>query len=139
MQHEELRLRTRDGEAEAHAFSPDGAGPFPPVLVYLDGIGMRPAMHEIARRIAAEGYYVLLPDIFYRTPDWKNKDAKKVFTDPDLRAQVMTRVMPSANAANAMRDTESWIAHVERQKNVKHDRLAVTGFCMGGRLAITAA
>src|SRR3954469_10263189 len=103
MKHTEFQLSTPDGQAESHAFYPDRPGPFPPVIVYMDGIGMRPAMHEIAQRVAADGYYALLPNIFYRIPEWKNMDAHTVFTDPVTRTEVMTKVIPSANAANAMR------------------------------------
>ena len=45
---------------------PDGAGPFPVVLFYMDAPAMREELHEMARRIAGQGYYVLLPDLFYR-------------------------------------------------------------------------
>src|ERR1051325_10565540 len=102
MRHNAFTIQTKDGPAEAHAYSPDGRGPFPPVVVYMDAIGMRPAMHDIAKRIAGDGYYVLLPDVLHRVPGWKNMDAKTVFTDPSTRTKVMTEVIPAASAAKAM-------------------------------------
>ncbi len=59
----QIEIRTEDGSCPAHVY---GEGSAPSVLVYLDGIGMRPAMQTIAERIAAAGYHVLMPDVFYR-------------------------------------------------------------------------
>jgi len=131
-------IRTRDGLCPTRIFHPDGDGPWPPVIVYMDAVGIRPAMVEIAARIAAEGYYVLLPDLFYRV-DFDASQGLKLFTDPDFRKDVLTRVMPSASQANVMRDTDAFLEHLDHQPKSRTDRLGVTGYCMGGRLALYAA
>jgi carboxymethylenebutenolidase len=136
--HTQIEIQTEDGRCEAHAFRPDGAGSWSPVLMYMDGIGIRPALFEIAERIAGEGYYVLLPDLFYRV-GFRAADAKTVFTDPTTRADLMTRVMPSASAANIMRDTEAFLAHFDAQRSVRPGPIGLTGYCMGGRLSLYAA
>jgi carboxymethylenebutenolidase len=63
----------------------------------------------------------------------------KMFTDPAVRADWMARVLPAASAANIMRDTEVFLAHFDAEPNVKHGRIGITGYCMGGRLSLYAA
>lgn len=138
MLHTTLQIETRDGRCPAHVFQPSGAGPFPAVLMYMDGIGMRSALVDIAARIAAAGYYVLLPNLFYRV-GYNAEHGVNVFSDPVARADLMTRIMPSASPANIMSDTEAFLAHFEAQPNVEHERIGITGYCMGGRLAFYAA
>jgi carboxymethylenebutenolidase len=66
MPHTHVEIETGDGRCPTHVYHPAGAGPWPAVIVYMDAGGIRPAMMEIAERIAYDGYYVLLPDLFYR-------------------------------------------------------------------------
>lgn len=138
MPHTELEIETADGLCPTHVYHPDGSGPWPTVIMYMDGIGMRPALMEIAERIANDGYYVLLPNLFYRVK-FDASNGMKVFTDPDLRRDLMTRVMPSASSTNIMRDTEALLAHVSAQREARSERIGITGYCMGGRLAVYAA
>lgn len=138
MPHTPLQITTQDGVCPAHAYYPEGDGPFPAVLLYMDGIGMRPAVLDVAKRIAAAGYYVLAPNLFYRV-GYGAEYGVGVFEDPDTRADLMNRIMPSAKGDNAMRDTEAFLAHFDAQANVKRGKIGVTGYCMGGRLALTAA
>jgi len=136
--HSQLQIRTADGVCPTHAYSPNGAGPWPGVIMYMDGIGMRPALMEIAERIAEAGYYVMLPDLFYRV-DFDASNGMKVFTDPVLRQDLMTRVMPSAKPSNIMRDTDALLAQMDANPDVRSDRIGINGYCMGGRLALYAA
>ena len=138
MPHTELQIETADGHCPTHAYHPSGNGPWPGVIMYMDGIGMRQALMEIAERIANNGYYVLLPNLFYRV-EFDASHGMKVFTDPDLRKDLMTRVMPSASPANVMRDTEVLLAHLAAQREARRERIGITGYCMGGRLAVYAA
>jgi carboxymethylenebutenolidase len=138
MPHTELQIETADGRCPTHAYRPEGKGPWPGVIMYMDGVGMRPALMEIAERIANAGYYVLLPDLFYRV-EFDASNGARVFTDPVLRQDLMTRVMPSASNANVMRDTEALLVHLTAQPAVRAGNVGVTGYCMGGRLAVYAA
>ena len=63
----ELEIATHDGRCPSYVWRPPGRGPWPAVLVYMDGIGIRPAMLEVGERLATQGYFVLLPDLFYRS------------------------------------------------------------------------
>jgi carboxymethylenebutenolidase len=117
---------------------PDGAGPWPAVLLYMDGIGLRPALVDIARRIASAGYYVLLPDLFYRTGH-RVADVTAFFTDPAARREWMEKVLPSATAERIMSDTGSFLRHLESDPHALAERIGITGYCMGGRMSLTAA
>lgn len=138
IQHVATEIETQDGRCPSHAFFPDRAGRWPAVIVFMDGIGMRSAVLDVAARIASAGYYAFLPDLFYRV-GYKAEYGVNVFSDPVARADLMTRIVPSASAANVMRDMEAFLAHVDAQPNVRRGRIGLTGYCMGGRLSLYAA
>jgi len=136
--HTELQLETQDGVCPTHAFQPNGEGPWPGVLMFMDGIGMRPALWTIADRIAGQGYFVLLPNLFYRV-GYNAEYGVSVFSDPEKRADLMTRIMPSAKPANVMRDTDVLLEYMDGLEDVRAEKIGITGYCMGGRLAMYAA
>jgi carboxymethylenebutenolidase len=138
MPHTQVQIDTPDGRCPTHVFHPDGPGPWPGVIVYMDAIGMRPAMEEIAERIANAGFFVLLPDLFYRV-EFDASQGARIFSDPKAREDLMTRVMPSASSANVMRDTGAFLAYMDSRPEVDSTRIGVVGYCMGGRLALYAA
>lgn len=138
MHHAQPQLETADGRCPTHVYHPDGRGPWPGVIVYMDAIGIRAAMMEIAERIASAGYFVLLPDLFYRV-EFDASLGPAVLTDPAARQDLFTRVMPSASPANVVRDTEALLAYLDSRHEVRHDRMGLVGYCMGGRLALYMA
>src|SRR5579884_2923023 len=105
MTHQTLELRTADGVCPAHVCHPDGDGPWPGVLMFMDGIGMRPALVHMAERLAGTGAWVLLPDLFYRAGAYEAADAKKLVSDPAVRAAWFQKMMPAAGVEKTMRDT----------------------------------
>lgn len=138
MPHTQIEVETADGRCPTHVLHPEGSGPWPGVIVYMDAIGMRPAMIEIAERIANDGYYVLLPDLFYRV-EFDASLGARIFSDPAARNDLMTRVIPSASPTNVMSDAEALLAHMAARPEVRHEPIGITGYCMGGRLALYAA
>lgn len=135
----QISIRTQDGTCPAHVFQPSGTGPWPGVLFFMDGIGIRPALFAMGERLASAGYYVLLPDLFYRAGPYDPPDAKKVFTDPVVRAEWFSRFMPTSSSANVMRDVRAFLAHFAAQRQVRQSKIGTTGYCMGGRLSLCAA
>jgi carboxymethylenebutenolidase len=78
---QELDIETSDGQMNTLVTYPEDGGPFPVVLFFMDAMGKREELHEMAGRIAAVGYYVLLPNLYYRrvreyVPDWTDEDKK---------------------------------------------------------------
>jgi len=133
-----IDIKTDDGLCPAYVFEPKGSGPWPGVLFFMDGIGIRPAMFTMGERLAREGYFVLMPDLYYRAGPYAPMDAKTVFTDPAQRAQLMSRFMGTATAANVMKDTRAFLDYLGSQPKVRSPKVGITGYCMGGRLALCA-
>jgi carboxymethylenebutenolidase len=125
-----IDITTDDGVCPTYRF---GDATRPNVLMYMDGIGMRPAMHAIAERLAGAGYHVLLPDLFYRLGPYTAPEPAQLFGDPAVRAAWFARIGPHMSAATAMRDTRALLAQLPAA------RVATTGYCMGGRMSLTAA
>ena len=135
-----VTLKTRDGQTEVSVFRPDsGEGPWPAVLVYQDGRGIRPALFELGERIAQGGYFVLLPDLFYRAGPYEAPDADAFSRDPELRKQWQQKYMATATKANVRSDTEAFLAFLAAQPDVSSLAIGTTGYCMGGGLSLSAA
>jgi carboxymethylenebutenolidase len=135
----QVAIATPDGAARAFVFMPRGQGPWPAVILYMDAIAIRPALFEMAERLAGHGYYVLLPDMFWRAGDYPEIDAKRVFADEALRAELFTKLMPSTDPEKAMRDTGAFLAWLAAQPLAKPGPMGVTGYCMGAGVALRAA
>jgi carboxymethylenebutenolidase len=134
-----IDIKTEDGTCPSYVFHPEGNGPWPAVLVYMDGIGIRPAMLEIGERLATHGYYVLLPDLFYRSGPYKPMDAKVMFTDTEKRKILMEKFIAVATPAGVMSDTRAFLDYLAAQPEVKPGGIGTTGYCLGGRQSLTAA
>jgi carboxymethylenebutenolidase len=133
-----IEIKTRDGVCPSYVYRPEGAGPWPAVLVYMDGLAIRPAMLELGERLATMGYYVLLPDLFYRSGDYAPMDPHKVFSDPEARKGLMA-MFALANQAAVMSDTQAFLDYLGAQTDVKAGGYGATGYCMGGSMSLTAA
>jgi carboxymethylenebutenolidase len=134
----DVEIKTPDGTCDA-AFIHPKSGSHPGVLIWTDAFGLRPSMRAIGKRIAAEGYSVLVPNPFYRV-------AKDPFTDASTfnfqtdRAKI-TPLMASVNAAgNAEKDAVAYVAFLDAQKEVnKAKKIGTQGYCMGGPLVVKTA
>lgn len=138
MQREMIQLRTNDGLCPTHLFEPDGQGQYPGVVMFMDGLGIRPALFDMAARMAAGGYCVLLPDLYYRS-GYVVRDTATLFTDPVTRADWSTRVMPTVSVANIMRDMPAFLALLDTRATVSKGPFGTTGYCLGGKLSLAAA
>jgi len=125
-----LEIKTDDGVCPTTMY---GDSSKPNVLMYMDGIGMRPALHAMAERLANAGFYVMLPDLFYRIGPYTAPEPAKLFSDPDVRDQWFKTLRQVATSANMMRDTRALLEHLPAAK------VGTTGYCMGGRLSLIAA
>ena len=134
-----IEIKTRDGVCPCYVYKPEGNGPWPAVLVYMDGLAIRPAMLEIGERLATLGFYVLLPDLFYRSGPYAPFNPHTVFTDPDERKNLMENYFSKVTQANIMSDTKAFLDYLDAQPDVKHTGYGATGYCMGGLMALTAA
>lgn len=134
-----VEIEAAAGPCEAHVFRPAGEGPFPAVLFYMDGPGIRPGLFEMGQRLAANGYFVLMPDLFYRLGGSNLGQAQRLFSEPEFRKSWITKYLPSASIANVRADTPSFLAYLAAQEDVLQPKVGVTGYCMGGGHALTSA
>src|SRR6478672_1528630 len=86
----DVMVPTPDGTADAVLFHPAGSGSWPAVLMWPDILGLRPVFREMGRRLAAEGYVVLVPNPFYRTKRAPIVTGAFDFNDPKQRDSVMS-------------------------------------------------
>ena len=138
MPHDTTSVRTQDGDCPVHTFSPAGNGPWPGALLLMDGHGLRPALFEMAERLAGGGYVVAVPDLYYRT-GYVAPAGARLFSDPVARAHWTEHVLPTISIANVMRDMPAFFDLLHSRRDVHDGPVGVTGYCLGGRLALAAA
>jgi carboxymethylenebutenolidase len=129
-----VTIETRDGKCPAYVYRPEGSGPWPAVLMYMDAIGIRPAMLGLGERLATYGYVVLVPDVYYRGGPYEPM-THQTFRDPELRKRLREPATPD----NVMSDTRAFIDYLKAQPDVKPGGIGTTGYCMGGNLSLRAA
>lgn len=135
-----IEIETRDGRAPATVFRPDiGEGPWPAVLQYHDGRGIRQAQFEIAQRIANAGYLVLLPDLFYRAGPYTAPSGTDFAQNPDLRQAWFEKYIGSASKPNVRSDTEAFLEYLAKEKDVNTLAVGTLGYCFSGGLSLLAA
>lgn len=129
-------VTTPDGACDAAFFHPAGKGAWPAVLVWPDALGLRPAFRDMGRRLAAEGYAVLVPNPFYRTRKAPVIEGPFDFNNPDDRAK-LTALRAPLTADAVTRDSVAHLAFLDAQKVVKSKAKAgVQGYCMGGPMTM---
>jgi carboxymethylenebutenolidase len=139
---EQVTLQAADGPCQAYVLTPQGAaqagaGPWPGVIFYMDAFGIRPGMIQMATHLAAQGYVVLLPDLFYRHGPYGPLEPRQVFKG-DFRA-IIGPLTESTDNHRAAQDTAACIAYLDSRPDVAKTKIGTVGFCMGGGMALTAA
>src|SRR3954470_6722253 len=124
---DKVEIRTTDGVCPSYLSHPTGGGPWPAVLMYMDGVGIRPAMLEVGERLATYGYLVLLPDLFYRSGPYEPMNAAQVFADPQQRQLLRDRFSVHINQDKIMSDTEAFLAYLAARPDVKPGPVGATG------------
>lgn len=133
-----IEITTRDGTCPAYAYRPAGRGPWPAALMYMDGIGIRPAMLEAGEHLASLGYLVLLPDLYYRAGPYAPMDGRTLFSNPESRKMLMEKFFPVASQALIMADTRAFLDWIAAQPDAKRGKVGTVGYCMGGVMAFAS-
>ena len=127
-------VKTADGRMPVFIAEPAGTGPFPAVVMYQNVGGLSQVLVELARRVASNGYYCALPDLYYRLG--------KIVIDPDSKdAHVLALrkvVLDSLTDAGVMADTRALLAHIDGDRAAAGGVKGTVGFCMGGRFSVQA-
>ncbi|MUL44905.1 dienelactone hydrolase family protein [Mycobacterium sp. CBMA293] len=131
-------IPTNDGSCDVTIATPEGTGPWPAVVMYPDAGGPRQTFDDMAAQLAALGYVVLVPDIYYRDAGWAPFDMATAFSDETERTRLfglMRKVTPDIMAA----DATAFFDYLAARPEVNGDTFGTTGYCMGGRTSVVVA
>lgn len=140
----EVRIETSDSRVPCHTFHPSptdpttGPGSWPSIVYFMDGMGIRPTLLASAEKLARHGYYVLVPDLYHRSGDYAPLDHSTLQDDPVQQARVMEMLALVTNE-NVVRDMQAYLSFLDAQPEAKSGQVGVVGYCLGGRLALSAA
>ena len=131
MKDETVAVKTPDGVANAYLARPDG-DPHPGVLLIADAFGLRPAIEDMADRVAADGYVVLAPNVYYRAG---TAPVEALLGDRERSADAFRAILPLMQQLTPARSAADGGAYLEYLESMTAPgRVAITGYCMGGRL-----
>lgn len=135
----DVEVKTADGTTEAALIHPKGKGQWPGVILFVDVFGLRPTMRDMAKRLAANGYTVLVPNPYYRTTKAPGLPSTLDFTNKDDLAKISAVRKPLTDEA-VMSDTTAYVKFLDAQSMVnKKAKMGVFGYCMGGPMTMQAA
>jgi len=133
-----LDIATKDGAMETFICRPERGGPFPAVLFLMDAPGIREELRDMARRLGTVGYYVLLPNLYYRA----GRDTiygPDVLEEGSAERERMRAVRTRMTIPPVMDDVEAMLGFVDSQDAAKKGPVGVHGYCMSGPYALAAA
>ena len=136
-----IDIKTRDGICDVFIAYPDENDLYPGVLFYMDGFGPRTYLYEMAKTIASYGYYVLLPNLLYRVRRAPVVDVKYPVRPQDM-PEVIKLLMPlfkTYDPESGVQDAKAFFDFSYHQKQVRPGKIGITGYCMGGGLAVRTA
>lgn len=134
MRGRDVPIETGEGTMTTFVVHPEGDGPFPVVLFFMDAPGKREELHRMARRLAGAGYYVMLPNLFYRQTPAFELD----FTSEEAFGE-MSRLMRGVGNRMVVRDAAALLAYADADERADGRRVGSLGFCMSGPFAICVA
>src|SRR6266478_1779598 len=138
MKEQILDIPTKDGAIETFVCHPERGGPYPPVLFLMDAPGIREELYDMARRLATVGYYVLLPNLYYRA----GKDTKygaDVLEKGSAEQARMRAVRTKMTIPPVMDDVAAMLGFIDSQDAARSGPVGAHGYCMSGPYALAAA
>ena len=126
-------IETADGAMNSFVVHPEEGGPHPVVLFYMDAPGKREELHDMARRIASVGYFVVLPNLYYR----KTREFSMVRDEAGMAR--MFAMMDHLSNGLVVADTGALLDFVDSQPQADASRVGAVGYCMSGAFVLAAA
>ena len=138
MQESDVVIRTPDGDMDCFITRPEEGGPHPAVILYMDAPGIREELRDMARRIGTVGYYVILPNMYYRTGTEGNYGFDLLKTrDSEEERNKMFAVMNSLTNALVVSDTGPMLDHIRADPAAADGPVGCVGYCMSGRYVVS--
>jgi carboxymethylenebutenolidase len=129
-----LDIPTGDGAMNSFVVHPEEGGPFPVLLFYMDAPGKREELHDMARRIAAVGYYVMLPNLYYRA----SRDFWVAERTETMLAR-MFELMGQLTHPGVVSDTQALLGMADADPHADASRVGAVGYCMSGPFVMAVA
>ncbi len=130
-----VTVTTRHGSMPAFVACPDGPGPCPPIILYMDAPGTREELRNMARRVARHGYFCILPDMYYRLGTVRFDLPRR----NDAMSAVIRASMNSLTNELVVDDTGGMLAWLDGNDKVKPGPVGCVGYCMSGQYITTVA
>ena len=135
----DVSVRTADGHADAALFYPKGKGKWPAVLMWPDILGLRPVFREVAKRLAAQGFVVLVPNPYYRARKAPVVQGAFDFNSKDDMAKIM-EFKNGLTDAMVDRDSSAYVTFLDAQAQTdRYRKVGVQGYCMSGPISFRTA
>jgi carboxymethylenebutenolidase len=135
----DVEIKTPSGVCDAAIAQPAGHGQWPGVILFVDAFGLRPTMKDMAKRLARDGYCVLIPNPYYRSTKAPGLAPGFNFSNPDDR-QKLAALRAPLTAEAVTQDSLAYVAFLDTQAAVKKSaKIGVFGYCMGGPMTMRAA
>lgn len=128
-------VKTPDGMCDAVLFTPSGAAARPGVLLWPDAGGLRPVKRDMGKRLAGQGYVVLVVNPYYRA----GTATEVAALNTQVPEQAARRTAARPNAEGAGRDAVAFVAYLDALKETSDAKVGVQGYCMGGALSVRTA
>ena len=133
----QIDIKTKDGKMSTFVCHPERGGPFPVILFYMDAPAIREELRDMARRLATSGYYVMLPNLYYRAGVMELGPLPADPEAPERRR--MFDLMGSLTIQLIMRDTDELLAFADEDPEAGKGAMGALGYCMSGQYAVNAA
>lgn len=135
-----LDITTPDGDMAVVTARPDGDGPFPVVVLFHDGPGVRPSTYDVARRIAEAGYYVVSPDRYHRNGRFVHMEPEELFSlgQDSAEFKAFMGMLMGTNEDMVASDRDALLAHLATDPAAKDGPMGAVGQCIGARSVLRA-
>ena len=131
---ENIDIQTAQGAMNTFVVFPEEDGPHPVVFFYMDAPGKREELHDMARRLASVGYFVVLPNLYYR----RSRDFYLKERTPEALTLMFSH-MATLNALTTQMDTQALLKFVDQHAMADQTRIGAVGYCMSGPFVMWAA
>jgi len=144
MHEHEAEIATDDGVMDVFVCRPEEGGPHPAIIMYMDAPGIREELRDMARRIGTAGYFVILPNLYYRT----GREGHYGFDLGQIRnstgatpehLQNMFKIMNETTSERVVADTKHLLKFIEGESAAAPGPVGCVGYCMSGRIVMSVA
>jgi carboxymethylenebutenolidase len=133
----QIAITTSDGRMNTFICHPERDSPHPAIIFFMDAPGIREELRDMARRLGTVGYYLMLPNLYYRS---NVEELGSVVGEANLDTrQKALQLMTTINIPLVMQDVDALLAHADKDKAASRGPMGCVGYCMSGQYAVNAA